>query len=728
MKCFCSRPLFYILVAGVLLALTLALFTGEVQAQEVTVERIFGADRYETAVEISKSGWEEAEWIILARADDFPDALAGTPLAYHKEGPILLTGREELKSQTREEIKRLGAQGAVILGGTAAVSDQVEEELREMNLEVERIGGEDRYETAKLVAENLLSDTQRAVIAYGEYFPDALAVAPYAARRGYPVLLTQKEQVPQATREALEALKVTDTLVIGGEAVISEEVFQELPAPIRVAGADRYETASEIIRRFDIPKDKAYVAAGTGFADALTGSVLAARNEMPVILVRQASLPSSVRHLLDAERFNHFIILGGGRAVSPAVMWALEGRPSEIPEDYREDPVVSLLKKEFGEVKEILGEPDDKGYDGRFGGVDYLRYQEKGLFIMSPHYDVEGLDEKVVNAILMDKDREIFQVEVGMTFEEIGGILGAPDYGPSLDERTRDYYTIWYSFGEMDNQFPEFELFFSAQNPDAPTFEAFLTWNYVTHPEVNVTPRQRISGAIPGYYDGRLNYLGINEKIGSYSTEFDPGQTGRATNIRLVADSIDGALLAPGQHFSMNETAGPYSRERGFQPAPVFSGGQVITGIGGGVCQNSSTLYNAALLAGLEVTERHSHSLPVGYLPLGRDASVSYGVTDLKFVNSLHKHVYIQMKASGGILTVNVFGTREKEVKISSSIVETINPPVNYVRSPDVTGRVVVQEGARGYRTVTTITINGQERVLSRDYYRPRERIIKIPL
>lgn len=728
---FCDKPLRYLLIVGVLLTITLLFSAGNAVAQEKIVERIFGADRFETAVEISKSGWEQAEWVILARGDDFPDALAGTPLAYQKEGPVLLTSREKLEPETREEIERLEAQGAVILGGTAAVSDQVEEELLEMNLEVERVGGEDRYETARLVAEELLTGGGRAVIAYGEDFPDALAAAPYAARHGYPILLTLKEDLPQVTGEALEALDITETLVVGGEAVIGEEVLENLPAPTRLAGADRYETAAEIIRQFDIREDKAYVAAGTDFADALSGSVLAARERMPLILVRQASLPSAASQLIEERGFNHFVILGGGRAVSPAVKWALEERPAEIPEDYREDPVVSLLKKDFDEVREILGEPDEEGYDGRFGGVDYLRYQEEALFIMSPHFDVDDLEEEVVNSILMGEGSEIFNIEVGMTFEEIAGILGPPDSGPSLDERTRDYYSIWYAFGDRDNQVPEFELFFSARDLDARTFEAFLTWNYADHPVSELSPgypKEKIAGAISGYDEERLNYIGIHEKIGSYSTEYDPGQTGRVTNIKLVSESISGSLLAPGQHFSMNETAGPYSRERGFQPAPVFRAGEVITGIGGGVCQNSSTLYNAVLLAGLEVTERHSHSLPVWYLPLGRDASVSYGVTDLKFVNPLHKYVYIQMRASEGVLTVNVFGTKEKEVEISSSIVEYIDPPVEYIESSDVTERVVVQEGARGYRTVTTITVNGKEEVLSRDYYQPQERIIKIPL
>ena len=233
--------------------------------------------------------------------------------------------------------------------------------------------------------------------------------------------------------------------------------------------------------------------------------------------------------------------------------------------------------------------------------------------------------------------------------------------------------------------------------------------------------------AIPDYHERELYDIGIRAEIASYTTHYDPATEGRASNIRLAAESIDNTILPPGEEFSMNEAAGPYNRERGFQPAPVFRQGEVLTGIGGGVCQNSSTLYNAALLAGLDVTERHSHSLPVWYLPLGRDASVSYGTTDLKFVNNLSNHVYIQMEAAEGVLTTSIYGIEEREVELRSTIVETISPPEEYVESPDVYETVVVQGGEEGYRTVTHIVIDGQEKVHSRDYYRPVERIIKVP-
>ncbi len=222
---------------------------------------------------------------------------------------------------------------------------------------------------------------------------------------------------------------------------------------------------------------------------------------------------------------------------------------------------------------------------------------------------------------------------------------------------------------------------------------------------------------------------GIKEEIGHYHTTYDTANVGRSTNIEIVAEHIDGSILAPGDEFSFNETAGPYNSARGFQPAPVYTPDGVEEGTGGGVCQNSSTLYMAALLAGLEMTERHPHSYTVGYLPLGKDASVSYGFADLKIKNSLENHVYIQMEAGGGNLEVTIFGTSEKEVEVYSVVLEEIEPPVEEVETPDLEeGEEEVEEsGAYGYKTITYIRTNGNERVLREDHYRPRERVIKVP-
>ncbi|MGI6097920.1 MAG: VanW family protein [Dethiobacteria bacterium] len=137
-------------------------------------------------------------------------------------------------------------------------------------------------------------------------------------------------------------------------------------------------------------------------------------------------------------------------------------------------------------------------------------------------------------------------------------------------------------------------------------------------------------------------YQSFKDIIGAYHTWIGGGS--RSKNIVLGAQLINNCILAPGEVFSFNRTIGPVTLERGFEMAPVIVGGQVVPGVGGGLCQVSSTLYNAVLMAGLEVVERYPHSRPVYYVPKGRDATVSTYL-DFKFRNSSDR--FIMIKASG---------------------------------------------------------------------------------
>jgi len=129
--------------------------------------------------------------------------------------------------------------------------------------------------------------------------------------------------------------------------------------------------------------------------------------------------------------------------------------------------------------------------------------------------------------------------------------------------------------------------------------------------------------------------------IGSYETKFSLGVKARNSNIELAAKLIDNKIVYPGETFSYNETVGPTTKANGFKKARIFIKGRKSEGYGGGVCQVSSTLYNAVDEAGLDVVERHRHSLPVEYVPKDRDAATSYGGIDFKFENNLERPVRI---------------------------------------------------------------------------------------
>ena len=291
--------------------------TLELRVIRMTLPRLWGENRYKTAVEISKKGWDSADTVILARGDHYADALAGAPLAYQLEAPLLLTPGSSLAKVTGEEIKRLGASRVILLGGEGALSPKIEEDLKDLPLKIERIAGRDRFHTAGEIARQLSSpegEKVKALIAYGHNFPDALAAASYAARGGHPILLTEKDSLPGETRRVLEDLEIEGSVVAGGPAVISEKVFKELPGAVRVAGENRYATAVELSRHFAPSSPERYAATGLDFADAVAGAVLAARQDQGILLVGD-KVPPEVKKYVEDKKIQEVTLLGGSVAI-----------------------------------------------------------------------------------------------------------------------------------------------------------------------------------------------------------------------------------------------------------------------------------------------------------------------------------------------------------------------------------------------------------------------------
>lgn len=281
-----------------------------------TIERINGTSRYDTAVEISQAGWDQADTVILTRGDDYADALSGVPLAKKLDAPILLTRTNELVEPTLEEIDRLGSTNVIILGGTLAVSTDVEQELLDLGYHVERISGDSRYDTAAEIAQRVAPEgTDRAVVVHGFDFPDALSVASYAALQNVPILLTATDDLPEGTHASLANLGVQETLVVGGTLAVSEEVFEALPNAERLSGKSRYDTNIAVNHSLGLDNKHMYVATGLDFADALTGAVLAAKNDSGLLLVND-SIPSVVQDFIVDQALLRLTIFGGTLAVS----------------------------------------------------------------------------------------------------------------------------------------------------------------------------------------------------------------------------------------------------------------------------------------------------------------------------------------------------------------------------------------------------------------------------
>lgn len=159
----------------------------------------------------------------------------------------------------------------------------------------------------------------------------------------------------------------------------------------------------------------------------------------------------------------------------------------------------------------------------------------------------------------------------------------------------------------------------------------------------------------------------FRDVIGSTTTYYSSGNAGRTTNVRLATKAINGTILNPGEEFSYNDTVGERTASKGYRSAIIFSNGEEVDGLGGGVCQVSSTVYMAVLRADLEVTERYNHQFQISYTPISQDAAVYWGSKDFKFVNNTPYPIKLVASAGGGSLTVQLYGTKTSDKTISFS-------------------------------------------------------------
>lgn len=229
--------------------------------------------------------------------------------------------------------------------------------------------------------------------------------------------------------------------------------------------------------------------------------------------------------------------------------------------------------------------------------------------------------------------------------------------------------------------------------------------------------------------------MGVDGLLSSYTTSFDPSKTSRSYNVSVAAQAFDELLIMPGHEVSFNDVVGPRSSEAGYKNAPVIVNNEFVDGLGGGVCQVSTTLYNAIILANLDIVERTSHSLPVSYVPIGRDATVVYDALDLRFRNNTDSYLYIKSYISGGQLTIKIFGNTKfkRDVTVSSWITREIEPQVVYENDATLPKgeEVVKQEGSKGFLAAAerVVSHNGvvekEERLPSSDYS-PINKIIAV--
>ena len=242
----------------------------------------------------------------------------------------------------------------------------------------------------------------------------------------------------------------------------------------------------------------------------------------------------------------------------------------------------------------------------------------------------------------------------------------------------------------------------------------------ITHPEITTD---------------KIGSEGFPDLLAEFSTNYNPGAKDRTTNLRLASNKINNTVVLPGETFSYNKVVGKRTTEAGYKEAPSYAGGKVVNDIGGGICQITSTLYNAVVLANLDIVSRSNHQFVPSYVKAGRDATVVYGAIDFKFKNTRKYHIKIKSTVSGGVARVQIYGMKEEteyEVKIETKITGSI--PMKSVYEDDPTlekgKEKVEQKGHNGTysEAYKVVYLNGKvvsRTLLSKDKYNQMSTIIK---
>ena len=240
----------------------------------------------------------------------------------------------------------------------------------------------------------------------------------------------------------------------------------------------------------------------------------------------------------------------------------------------------------------------------------------------------------------------------------------------------------------------------------------------------------------PGKTVKEIGTEAFPDLLATFSTNYKAGNVNRTTNLKLAANKINGTVLLPNEEFSYNKVVGERSEKTGFKMAATYSNGQVVDGIGGGICQISSTLYDAVIMANLNVTERRNHQFVTSYLPAGKDATVVWGSQDFKFVNTRQHPIRIVATVESGVATLQIWGVREEveyDISIETKKIATIAYTTQYVQDASLPAgqQKIVQAGSNGRKVEAykVTKLNGQivsTTLLSRDTYNAMQRIVHV--
>jgi putative cell wall-binding protein len=419
-----------------------------------TTVRLGGRDRFETNAMIVQEGWQSADTIVVVRGSGnkmFADAMSAGLLAYKYDAPILLVNQNDIPISIEKSIDRLKPKKAFIVGGEGAVSDQVKHRLTEKGIEVERITGADRRETAINVADKVrqLQTFDTVFIATGNDFPDALSAAYFSAKNNAPILFVTNRQatapLDEANKDVLQRWEVKKVFLVGGTGVVSQAVEnsikQEMPAVdvIRIGGVDRYETSLKLIQRFDKNNYNGLtVATGKNYPDALAGTALAAKNNAPIILADMNAKMDKIAEYISGIVCNKVYILGSTGVVPADVIDKLfpienvpedpEPTPTPIPQpeptpeptpipEPAPTPQPEPVKTSLQDTLEPIIKPSPDG-DEQSVWIEFKWLHNPNTVEFNLYNQLEGIDPRLF--FITAGDNNFYYVEDGYCYTKLG--------------------------------------------------------------------------------------------------------------------------------------------------------------------------------------------------------------------------------------------------------------------------------------------------------------------
>lgn len=310
-----SKVILSLLIGTTFSSVGLTCFAGEFN--NVIKEKLLaGQSRYESAIEVSKSGWSYSDNVVLVNGAALPDALAATPYARMKDAPILLTERDKLTTSTEAELIRLGTKNVTIIGGEGVVSKNVENKLKGIGITISRIAGKDRFETSMKVARNLSVNSVAIVNGLNGRMADAMSIAAPAAERGMAILLTDGNDL-KGGEQFLKDNLINSIYAIGGEGVISKNIVSRVNAK-RIGGVNRFETNASVLETFyqnstlgNIYTAKSGIENEGNLVDALSAGALASKEGAPVMLIGK-ELSQGQKDFLNGKQVKSITKVGYG--------------------------------------------------------------------------------------------------------------------------------------------------------------------------------------------------------------------------------------------------------------------------------------------------------------------------------------------------------------------------------------------------------------------------------